>query len=172
MSVCFTYRSELIGDVPLVLMRTRYADNNNTAIMALSPTDDGEDFETFAYVTTNLGESLDAHEFFLDGDVADMVDDLEEANIARDTGIVGYSGYGQYRLMRIGDVAFDAMDEVDYDADEPCERGMLALSRYMEDPSAFRIDEFTTSRPMPYLPRGPITDGPSDGEDYEWDIPF
>lgn len=172
MSVCLTYRSKLIGDVPLVLMRGHYSENNNTAIMALSPMDDSAGFEPFASVTVNLGESLDTHEFFLNSDVADMIGDLEEANIAQDTGGRGYSGFNEYRLMRISDAAFESMDVVGYGAEDSFDHAIEALSRYMEDPSAFRISKFTTSKPMPSAPRGPIADGPSGDEDYERDIPF
>lgn len=177
MSVCVTYSNNTYGDVPMVLMRTRYSMNNNCAIMGLSRVEDEdgqltEEVETFAYLTVNLGESLDAHEFFLDADIEDIKSDLEAADIARDTGIVGYSGFESYHLMRLSDEAFDAMDVVDYEADEPCAKGIEALSRYLDDPEAYRLGPFSSSMPMPSASRSLIADGFDGQDDYDFDIPF
>lgn len=153
-------------------MRTKYVANGNTAILAISPADDGMGFEEFAYLSVNLGESLDPHEFFLDANIFDIAGDLADANVSRDTGIRGYSGFNSYMLMRLSDEAYESMDVIDYEADDPCAKGIEALSSYMKDPAPFALGEFKTSMPMPSSSRDAIfeDDGPS--ADFDEELPF
>lgn len=155
----------------LALARGRYMDNNNTAIEAFW---DGDGYlEPYAVVTVNLGESLDAHEAYISGDVGkDLVDALVAANVIRDTGQRGYSGWGEYMLVRISDEAYDAMDVLD---DAMCEENVAAaLREWREGTLDAGLPRFESSMPMPQpSPISSISDAfSSDGSDYDFDIPF
>ena len=170
MSVCMTYHMNDGKSIPLALGRTEYY-GGNTAIVAISPTDDGKDYELFAYLSCNLGESMYKREFYLDDDIVDIRQDLSDANIARETGILGYSRFHTHSLMRLSDAAYEQMDVINYNDAEPFAPMRDALFAYVNGEQSYEISEFVTELPMPES-RTAIVENDGLDSDYEFDIPL
>lgn len=102
----------------IVLGKANYVDNGTVAVLMYTCTPKGKIKEDFGDLTRNIGDSFvwaDKESQFVDTNNLgnEIVKWLEENHIAENTGIIGYSGFCSYPLMKFTKDALDGMIELE-----------------------------------------------------------
>lgn len=164
MSLCMTLPDEVCGDIDVALVRASYPGTNNLDILCIYS--DEEEAGVLAHLSRDVGESWSRTEFALSGDFSYLVDALEEANIARRTGVAAYVGMQRCEIMRVGDAALARMDNVDALGMNGCIASSIAALDAYAAGRQRPLPAFSSSRPMPSAAYADVVD------DVEMDIPF